>query len=198
MLCYTVICIAPCQHVSRVYCSASDAIHFSTVQCFYEKQLFRSRWVPSLAHTTWRWILHGLHAVACTGGYQMEVRGLIVDLLVVWSERTCSGKTDGEQGFIQSPNWPGLYPSNIECTWKITPEKGRRILVVVPEIYLAGQDKCRDSLVMRKSGTHQSSLYLVYLVYFSISIALLTTVAFQKRSRPQHLTLCVGVYTPKR
>jgi len=56
------------------------------------------------------------------------------------------------QGYIQSPNWPGLYPANVECTWRITPERGRRILVVIPEIFIAAEDRCQDSLVMRKSG----------------------------------------------
>jgi len=69
------------------------------------------------------------------------------------TERTCGGLIDSEQGFIQSPNWPGLYPTNVECTWKITPEKGRRILVVIPDIYLESKDKCKDFLVMRKSGS---------------------------------------------
>jgi hypothetical protein len=56
------------------------------------------------------------------------------------------------QGFIQSPNWPGDYPANTECTWTISPSKGRRILVVIPEISLVAQDRCGDSLVMRKAG----------------------------------------------
>ena len=68
------------------------------------------------------------------------------------ADRTCIGETSGQQGYIQSPNWPGLYPANVECTWRITPERGRRILVVIPEIYIAAGDKCQDSLVMRKSG----------------------------------------------
>jgi len=68
------------------------------------------------------------------------------------ADRTCIGETSGQQGYIQSPNWPGLYPANVECTWRITPERGRRILVIIPEIFIAAEDKCRDSLVMRKSG----------------------------------------------
>jgi len=68
------------------------------------------------------------------------------------ADRTCIGETGGQHGYIQSPNWPGLYPANVECTWRITPERGRHILVVIPEIFIAAEDKCRDSLVMRKSG----------------------------------------------
>jgi len=73
-------------------------------------------------------------------------------------DRECRGETSGRIGFIESPNWPGHYPPNVDCVWKITAEKGRRILIIVPEIRLAdpsedgGHDECKDSLVMRKSG----------------------------------------------
>jgi len=73
-------------------------------------------------------------------------------MLYAGTDRTCHGETGGQHGYIQSPNWPGLYPANVECTWRITPERGRRILVVIPEIFVAAEDKCQDSLVMRKSG----------------------------------------------
>ena len=63
------------------------------------------------------------------------------------------------RGFIQSPNWPGEYPANIECTWAITPQHGRRILFIIPEIHLATQDQCRDSLVMRKNCKIHSFIF---------------------------------------
>lgn len=54
-------------------------------------------------------------------------------------------------GYIESPNYPGNYPANIECTWTINPPPKRRILIVVPEIFLPIEDECGDYLVMRKS-----------------------------------------------
>ena len=56
------------------------------------------------------------------------------------------------QGYIQTPNWPGDYPIDATCVWNIDPPKGRRILIVIPEIDLESGDKCGDRLVMRKSG----------------------------------------------
>ena len=73
-------------------------------------------------------------------------------VLCCCADRACKGNNDNNRGYIQSPNWPGLYPANIECTWRINPERGRRILIIVPEIHIAVQDHCRDSLVMRQSG----------------------------------------------
>lgn len=58
------------------------------------------------------------------------------------------------QGFITSPNWPGDYPANAQCTWEITPERNKRILIVIPQVLLGNQTDrlCRDILVMRQSG----------------------------------------------
>jgi hypothetical protein len=77
-----------------------------------------------------------------------------VSSFLTFSDRRCGGHLGQYQGFIQSPNYPGDYPSNVECTWTIVPEKGRRILVVIPEIYLSKEDKCGDQLIMRKSGEY--------------------------------------------
>ncbi|XP_035671935.1 signal peptide, CUB and EGF-like domain-containing protein 1 isoform X8 [Branchiostoma floridae] len=71
-------------------------------------------------------------------------------------DRTCGGEIGDFMGYIQSPNYPGNYPSNVECTWHIVPPKGRRILVVVPEIYLPAKDDCGDVLVMRKGASPYS------------------------------------------
>uniref|UniRef100_A0A8C1YHG0 Signal peptide, CUB and EGF-like domain-containing protein 2 n=1 Tax=Cyprinus carpio TaxID=7962 RepID=A0A8C1YHG0_CYPCA len=71
-------------------------------------------------------------------------------------DRHCGGELGEFTGYIESPNYPGNYPANIECTWTITPPPKRRILVVVPEIYLPIEDECGDYLVMRKSSLPNS------------------------------------------
>ena len=71
---------------------------------------------------------------------------------MLFTDRVCGGHIGLYQGFIQSPNYPGDYPNDVDCTWTIVPEKGRRILVVIPEVFLSAQVRCGDSLVMRKSG----------------------------------------------
>ncbi|KAL4225593.1 signal peptide protein [Mactra antiquata] len=59
-------------------------------------------------------------------------------------------------GFIQSPNYPGDYPTNVSCVWKIRPTKDRRILVIVPEVFFP--PGCKDRLVMRKSKNEYSTV----------------------------------------
>ncbi|XP_069079751.1 signal peptide, CUB and EGF-like domain-containing protein 2 isoform X6 [Pleurodeles waltl] len=68
--------------------------------------------------------------------------------------RQCGGELGDFTGYIESPNYPGNYPANVECTWNINPPSKRRILIVVPEIFLPIEDECGDYLVMRKSYSH--------------------------------------------
>ncbi|XP_078537107.1 signal peptide, CUB and EGF-like domain-containing protein 2 isoform X8 [Lissotriton helveticus] len=70
--------------------------------------------------------------------------------------RQCGGELGDFTGYIESPNYPGNYPANVECTWNINPPSKRRILIVVPEIFLPIEDECGDYLVMRKSSSSNS------------------------------------------
>ncbi|KAM4722497.1 signal peptide, CUB and EGF-like domain-containing protein 2 isoform 3-T3 [Rhinophrynus dorsalis] len=70
--------------------------------------------------------------------------------------RSCGGELGDFSGYIESPNYPGNYPANTECTWNINPPPKRRILIVVPEIFLPIEDECGDYLVMRKSASSNS------------------------------------------
>ena len=69
------------------------------------------------------------------------------------TDQHCGGELGDYTGYIESPNYPGDYPANAECVWQISPPPKRRILIVVPEIFLPIEDECGDVLVMRKSGT---------------------------------------------
>ncbi|XP_051016070.1 signal peptide, CUB and EGF-like domain-containing protein 1 isoform X3 [Acomys russatus] len=68
----------------------------------------------------------------------------------------CGGELGDYTGYIESPNYPGDYPANAECVWHIAPPPKRRILIVVPEIFLPIEDECGDVLVMRKSASPTS------------------------------------------
>uniref|UniRef100_A0A8D2P233 Signal peptide, CUB domain and EGF like domain containing 3 n=1 Tax=Zosterops lateralis melanops TaxID=1220523 RepID=A0A8D2P233_ZOSLA len=70
--------------------------------------------------------------------------------------RQCGGELGEYTGYIESPNYPGNYPANIECTWNINPPPKRKILIVVPEIFLPSEDECGDVLVMRKNSSPSS------------------------------------------
>uniref|UniRef100_A0AAZ3SDH4 Signal peptide, CUB and EGF-like domain-containing protein 3 n=1 Tax=Oncorhynchus tshawytscha TaxID=74940 RepID=A0AAZ3SDH4_ONCTS len=70
--------------------------------------------------------------------------------------RECRGEMGEFTGYIESPNYPGNYPANVECIWIINPPNKRKILMVVPEIFLPSEDECGDVLVMRKNWSATS------------------------------------------
>lgn len=71
-------------------------------------------------------------------------------------DRQCGGEMGEFMGYIESPNYPGNYPANVECIWNINPPSKRKILIVVPEIFLPSEDECGDVLVMRKNCESQT------------------------------------------
>lgn len=87
---------------------------------------------------------------------------------ILSTDQMCGGELGEFMGYIESPNYPGDYPSNVDCVWTINPPNKRRILIVVPEIFLPIEDECGDVLVMRKSCMF--STRLVYLVLFMGSV----------------------------
>ncbi|KAA0723252.1 Signal peptide, CUB and EGF-like domain-containing protein 2 [Triplophysa tibetana] len=94
------------------------------------------------------------YCIACPGNTTTDFDGSTN--IMQCKNRHCGGELGEFTGYIESPNYPGNYPANIECTWTITPPPKRRILVVVPEIYLPIEDECGDYLVMRKSSLPNS------------------------------------------
>ncbi|XP_077374523.1 signal peptide, CUB and EGF-like domain-containing protein 2 isoform X6 [Festucalex cinctus] len=90
------------------------------------------------------------YCVACPGNTSTDFDGSTS--IMQCKNRQCGGELGDFTGYIESPNYPGNYPANVECTWTINPPPKRRILIVVPEIFLPIEDECGDYLVMRKSA----------------------------------------------
>uniref|UniRef100_A0AAQ5Z103 Signal peptide, CUB and EGF-like domain-containing protein 2 n=1 Tax=Amphiprion ocellaris TaxID=80972 RepID=A0AAQ5Z103_AMPOC len=94
------------------------------------------------------------YCMACPGNTTTDFDGSTN--IMQCKNRQCGGELGDFTGYIESPNYPGNYPANVECTWTINPPPKRRILIVVPEIYLPIEDECGDYLVMRKSSLSNS------------------------------------------
>lgn len=97
-------------------------------------------------------------SVLCLQTLQLAHCGFPLTLLsscsVSWgmaADRQCGGELGEFTGYIESPNYPGNYPAGVECIWNISPPPKRKILIVVPEIFLPSEDECGDVLVMRKN-----------------------------------------------
>ncbi|KAM8939703.1 signal peptide, CUB and EGF-like domain-containing protein 2 [Pelodytes ibericus] len=94
------------------------------------------------------------YCISCPGDTSTDVDGS-TDITQCKNQH-CGGELGDFTGYIESPNYPGDYPANAECTWVINPPPKRRILIVVPEIFLSIEDECGDYLVMRKSSSSNS------------------------------------------
>uniref|UniRef100_A0A8C5B5Q1 Signal peptide, CUB and EGF-like domain-containing protein 2 n=1 Tax=Gadus morhua TaxID=8049 RepID=A0A8C5B5Q1_GADMO len=94
------------------------------------------------------------YCTACPGNTTTDFDGSTN--IMQCKNRHCGGELGDFSGYIESPNYPGNYPANVECTWTINPPPKRRILIVVPEIFLPIEDECGDYLVMRKSSLSNS------------------------------------------
>ncbi|XP_030637549.1 signal peptide, CUB and EGF-like domain-containing protein 3 [Chanos chanos] len=94
------------------------------------------------------------HCVACPGNTTTDFDG--ATSVSQCKNRECGGQMGEYIGYIESPNYPGNYPANVECIWNINPPPKRKILVIVPEIFLPSEDECGDVLVMRKNWSATS------------------------------------------
>ncbi|MGH0122056.1 UNVERIFIED_CONTAM: hypothetical protein FKN15_001781 [Acipenser sinensis] len=92
----------------------------------------------------------------CGGGLMSKYESAVSFQDCETKDQQCGGELGDYSGFIESPNYPGDYPSNVDCIWNINPPPKRRILIVVPEIFLPIEDECGDVLVMRKSASPTS------------------------------------------
>uniref|UniRef100_A0A8D0PTW1 Signal peptide, CUB domain and EGF like domain containing 1 n=1 Tax=Sus scrofa TaxID=9823 RepID=A0A8D0PTW1_PIG len=94
------------------------------------------------------------HCITCPGNTSTDFDGSTN--VTHCKNQHCGGELGDYTGYIESPNYPGDYPANAECVWQISPPPKRRILIVVPEIFLPIEDECGDVLVMRKSASPTS------------------------------------------
>lgn len=94
------------------------------------------------------------YCIACPGNTTTDFDGSTT--VRQCKNRQCGGELGEYTGYIESPNYPGNYPANVECTWNINPPPKRKILIVVPEIFLPIEDDCGDVLVMRKNSSPTS------------------------------------------
>uniref|UniRef100_A0A8C9QZL2 Signal peptide, CUB and EGF-like domain-containing protein 2 n=1 Tax=Scleropages formosus TaxID=113540 RepID=A0A8C9QZL2_SCLFO len=94
------------------------------------------------------------YCISCPGNTTTDFDG--ATSVSQCKNRKCGGHMGEYTGYIESPNYPGNYPANVECTWNINPPSKRKILVVVPEIFLPSEDECGDVLVMRKNWSAAS------------------------------------------
>ncbi|KAF3703654.1 Procollagen C-endopeptidase enhancer 2 Procollagen COOH-terminal proteinase enhancer 2 [Channa argus] len=65
---------------------------------------------------------------------------------------TCGGNITGESGVIGSQGYPGVYPPNTKCVWKITVPEGKVVVLSFRFIDLENDNLCRYDYVDVYSG----------------------------------------------
>eukprot|EP00094_Tigriopus_californicus_P002300 TCALIF_02220-PB protein Name:"Similar to scube2 Signal peptide, CUB and EGF-like domain-containing protein 2 (Danio rerio)" AED:0.03 eAED:0.03 QI:0/0.6/0.5/1/0.6/0.83/6/66/315 len=70
--------------------------------------------------------------------------------------RKCPFYTKDGLGILESPNFPGEYPSSVECHWRVRPGRNKRVLVIISNIQL--DEECSDLLTIRKTDRPQTGV----------------------------------------
>ncbi|KAM9827490.1 procollagen C-endopeptidase enhancer 2b isoform 1-T1 [Neosynchiropus ocellatus] len=65
---------------------------------------------------------------------------------------TCGGNITGESGVIGSQGYPGVYPPNTKCVWRITVPEGKVVVLSFRFIDLENDNLCRYDYVDVYSG----------------------------------------------
>ncbi|MEQ2166662.1 Procollagen C-endopeptidase enhancer 2 [Goodea atripinnis] len=65
---------------------------------------------------------------------------------------TCGGNITGESGVIGSQGYPGVYPPNTKCVWRITVPEGKVVILSFRFIDLESDNLCRYDYVDVHSG----------------------------------------------
>ncbi|KAK0053560.1 membrane frizzled-related protein-like isoform X2 [Biomphalaria pfeifferi] len=63
-----------------------------------------------------------------------------------------SDSLSGIAGFIQSPNYPGIYPQNVNCSWVIKVAEKQQILLRVLELDIGQDSQCHDAKLFLYNG----------------------------------------------
>ncbi|KAK3802337.1 hypothetical protein RRG08_010589, partial [Elysia crispata] len=91
-------------------------------------------------HSNWRTTRSGFHAR--------------------WSTQVCGQALTGNEGTLQSPNYPNNYTNNAQCVWTITTDPGTQVVLSVSAFDLQDSSFCpnRDSLVIRDGSNHTANV----------------------------------------
>ena len=72
----------------------------------------------------------------------------------------CGGVSFGPNDTIQSPNFPNVYPANVECIWVLDYQRGSQVRLTLTDLDLddhRDNDGCDRDFVVIRNGKYPSS-----------------------------------------
>ncbi|KAJ8975810.1 hypothetical protein NQ317_013741, partial [Molorchus minor] len=97
--------------------------------------------------------------VVFTTDVSIHMAGFVASYISLPESKICGAPYYSSAGVIKSPGYPKEYPSNQQCTWTITVDPGKQILLNVTDFSIESYMGCRyDYLEIRNGGTSSSPL----------------------------------------
>ena len=78
-----------------------------------------------------------------------------------WTVDGCGGVMTKLSDTLMSPNYPGVYPSSVECQWYIRTDLGKSIELNIQDFYLEGGGSCDFDSLTVYGGPQFSSPQLI-------------------------------------
>ena len=78
-----------------------------------------------------------------------------------WTVDGCGGVMTKPSDTLMSPNYPGVYPSSVECQWYIRTDLGKSIELNIQDFYLEGGGSCDFDSLTVYGGPQFSSPQLI-------------------------------------
>ncbi|CAG5125194.1 unnamed protein product, partial [Candidula unifasciata] len=73
---------------------------------------------------------------------------------------TCGGEITKNEGLLVSPNYPGEYPNQQTCVWRITVEDGFIISVTFDYFRMEHTPNCQSDYLEFRDGLNDTSPFL--------------------------------------
>ncbi|XP_043205584.1 cubilin-like [Amphibalanus amphitrite] len=92
-----------------------------------------------------------------------------------WMVNGCGGLLTEKRGFFQSPNYPGQYPSNTDCEWRIRVPPGNSIQLTIDRYDIEAIHDCIFDSLKVYGGPDVTAPLLVSLCHHQASSTVVTS-----------------------
>jgi hypothetical protein len=81
------------------------------------------------------------------GSFSVENKIKITTLFDLFPSLGCGGEFEANYGTLQTPNYPGPYPQNTECMWKIAVDWDKSVELTITDLDMEHSQDCNFDYV---------------------------------------------------